>query len=128
MKLFKMNKTVKVVLMLNVCAVVMALFSIFNIYASYRHISNLVLQGFDPSKQIVEVINFYLTSITPYAFYGISLFTLGYIIKSFSYLFESNGIRKVDNKYLETEVLLENKYKQDEMDDEIDELLREIDI
>ena len=65
---------------------------IFNIYTSYKHISNLILQGFEPSKQLAEVINYYLISVTPYVFYGICLFLLGFIIKQISYIGNCNEV------------------------------------
>lgn len=45
----------KVTLILNISAMGMGMFAIFNIYTSYMYISNLIKQGFVPSEQITFI-------------------------------------------------------------------------
>lgn len=92
MMVSEVKNTPKVTFILNICSIIMGVFAIFNIYTSYKHISNLILQGFEPSKQLAEVINYYLISVTPYVFYGICLFLLGFIIKQISYIGNCNEV------------------------------------
>lgn len=116
------KKVPKATLILSISAMVMGVFAIFNIYTSYMYISNLTKQGFVPSEQITEVINYYLTAVTPYVFYGICLASLGYITQKVLYLIGANTVRKVEEEYLEKPSVEKHVY------DDIDELLRDLEI
>lgn len=96
MKSLEVKKAPKVTVILNITAIVMGLFAIFNIYTSYMYISSLTLKGFDPSSQVAEVINYYLSSVTPYVFYGITLAALGYIIKKIVYLVDTKNVIEIN--------------------------------
>ncbi|MBU3089417.1 hypothetical protein KPL42_13045 [Clostridium gasigenes] len=122
MKLQYRNKVSKATQILNTMAIVMVIFAIFNIYTSHMYISSLIKQGFDPIKQITEVINYYLNSVTQYVFYGICLAALSYIIKKVVYLGDVDSINKLDKDYLEKESVVEEEY------DEIDMILKELDV
>ncbi|MBU3103653.1 hypothetical protein [Clostridium gasigenes] len=122
MKLQERNKVSKATKILNTMAIIMVIFAIFNIYTSHMYISSLVKQGFDPIKQITEVINYYLNSVTQYVFYGICLAALSYIIKKVVYLGDVDSINKLDKDYLEKESVVEEEY------DEIDMILKELDV
>ncbi|NKF06189.1 hypothetical protein J1C67_02415 [Clostridium gasigenes] len=122
MKLQERNKVSKATKILNTMAIIMVIFAIFNIYTSHMYISSLIKQGFDPIKQITEVINYYLNSVTQYVFYGICLAALSYIIKKVVYLGDVDSINKLDKDYLEKESVVEEEY------DEIDMILKELDV
>ena len=96
----------------------MALSTIFIIYKSNVYISDLVKEGFDPKKEIVEVINYYLVTVIPFVFYTISLITLWYIVKNIDYI--PNVKEEIKQKSVYLERVPENK------DDEIDEFFSNI--
>ncbi|MDM8128932.1 hypothetical protein QUV80_10660, partial [Paraclostridium benzoelyticum] len=73
MKSSDIKKVPKLTVILYICAILMALSTIFIIYKSNVYISDLVKEGFDPKKELVEVINYYLVTVTPFVFYTISL-------------------------------------------------------
>lgn len=110
-----------IAVILNCLGIIMMLLAIFSIYNSNKYIEGLVLQGFEPSKQMVQVINYYITSVTPYVFYGICLFVFAYIVKKLEFLIRSNisetsSIEKTE-KILDAEI--------EEEDDIVAALLRE---
>lgn len=113
MKLVNIKKMPKITIILYLCAMLMAICTMFIIYKSSTYISSLVAQGFNPSDEIVEVINYYLSSVTPFVFYTISLFSLGYIVKKVDYIIKSQEIRVDNNKYLDNE----SENEEDELDD-----------
>lgn len=118
MKSSDIRKVPKLTVILYICATLMALSTIFIIYKSNVYISDLVKEGFDPKKQIVEVINYYLVTVIPFVFYTISLITLGYIVKKIDYITKGKEVIKEKSVYLER--VPENK------DDEIDEFFSNI--
>ncbi|GIM31553.1 hypothetical protein [Paraclostridium bifermentans] len=118
MKSSDIKKVPKLTVILYICAILMALSTIFIIYKSNVYISDLVKEGFDPKKELVEVINYYLVTVTPFVFYTISLITLGYIVKKIYYITEVKEEIKEKSVYLERAP--ENK------DDEIDEFFSNI--
>lgn len=113
MKSSDIKKVPKLTVILYICAILMALSTIFIIYKSNVYISDLVKEGFDPKKELAEVINYYLVTVTPFVFYTISLITLGYIVKKIYYITEVKEVIKEKSIYLERAP--ENK------DDEIDD-------
>lgn len=113
------KKTSKIILGLNICAAIMMVFAIFNIYASNKYISDLVMQGFKPSEQIGDVIKFYLNAVTPYTFYAICLYVLGTIVKKIDFLLDR------DNKVTEYKVCEENKISTEGEEDIVEILLKE---
>lgn len=120
MKLKKMKKVQKVTLILNIVAIVMGVFAIFNIYTSHMYILSLVEKGFNPSTQVTEVINYYLTAVTPYVFYGICLAALSYIIKNNVCLVDANDTTKIDKECLEKVSVKSNE------DDEIEMIFKDL--
>ncbi|KKY01468.1 hypothetical protein VN21_08555 [Paraclostridium benzoelyticum] len=118
MKSSDIKKVPKLTVILYICAILMALSTIFIIYKSNVYISDLVKEGFDPKKELVEVINYYLVTVTPFVFYTISLITLGYIVKKIYYITEVKEEIKEKSIYLER--VPENK------DDEIDDFFSDI--
>ncbi|WP_419742436.1 hypothetical protein [Paraclostridium dentum] len=118
MKSSDIKKSPKLTVILYVCATLMALSTIFIIYKSNVYISDLVKEGFDPKKEIVEVINYYLVTVIPFVFYTISLITLGYIVKKIDYI--TKGKEEIKEKSVYLERAPENK------NDEIDEFFSNI--
>ncbi|MBZ9691204.1 hypothetical protein [Clostridium sp. M14] len=114
------NKIPKTTFVLNILATVMGIFAIFNLYTSYKYIAGLIEKGFDPIKQLSDVINYYLNSVTQYVFYGICLFTLGYIIKKVAYLVDAMNVRKLDKKHLAAASV------ENDEDDEIDRIFKNL--
>jgi len=121
MKLLERKKEPKVTLTLNIMAIFMVIFAIFNIYTSNKYIADLVKQGFKPSNQVSEVINYYLTAVTPYVFYAICLFALGYIIKKVVYLVDDESLNRLVKENLGRPSVANNE------DDDIDMLLKDLD-
>ena len=90
----------------------------FTIYKSNTYISSLVVQGFDPSKEIVEVINYYISTVTPFVFYTISLFSLGYVVKKIDCIIKNQTL-KIEN--------YQSLYNESDFEDEeIDNFFSEI--
>lgn len=118
MKSGDIKKAPKMTIVLYLCATLMTLCTMFIIYKSNTYISSLVAQGFEPSKELGEVINYYLSMVTPYVFYTICLFSLGYIVQKIDCVIINQENMKETNGYLENES--ENK------DDEIDDLFSNI--
>lgn len=118
MKNIDVKKMPKMSILLYSCSILMALCILFVIYKSNTYISGLVEQGFDPKKEIVEVINYYLGAITPFVFYTISLTALGYIVQKIDYIIKGQGVIVENNECLGEE--LKNN------DDEIDDLFSDI--
>ena len=108
-----MKKVPKMTIILYICATLMALCTMFIIYKSNAYISGLAEQGFDPSKEKVEVINYYLSTVTPFAFYTISIFSLGYVINKINCLTQNQNVIIENNELLKKE----EKSKDDEIDD-----------
>lgn len=122
MRLKKRNKTPKATLILNTAAMIMGILAIFNIYKSHMYVSSLIEKGFDPSNEVSEVINYYLTTVTPYVFYGICLVALGYLIKKVDYLVDAKSVSQLDKEYLEKAPV-----EKDE-DSELDMLFEDLDV
>lgn len=113
MKSSDMKKAPKLTVILYICATLMALSTIFIIYKSNVYISDLVKEGFDPKKELVEVINYYVVTVIPFVFYTISLITLGYIVKKIDYI--TKGKEEIKEKSIYLERVPENT--ADEIDD-----------
>ncbi|MGL5346283.1 MAG: hypothetical protein ACRDA3_02945 [Peptostreptococcaceae bacterium] len=118
MRTVEIKKVPKITIVLYICGALMTLCAMFMIYRSNTYISGLVAQGFDASKERGEVINYYLATVTPYIFYTIALFSLGYIVQRICYLIKGQETR------IETMDCVEVKTKNE--DDEIDEFFDNI--
>lgn len=79
-----MKNNKKIVIFMNLSSFLMGVFTVFNLYSSYKYIKGLTLQGYDVSKNIIDVINYFITAVGPFIFFTISLFVLGVIIKGIS--------------------------------------------
>ena len=98
---------------LNISAIVMGIFAVFNTYASYKHIADLIKEGLKVKDQLMEVINYYIASIAPYVFYGLVLYGLAIIIKQ--------NCKRVENNNSLFSIPLEDRVNEE--DDLVDELL-----
>ena len=98
---------------LNISAIVMGIFAVFNTYASYKHIADLIKEGLKVKEQLMEVINYYIASIAPYVFYGLVLYGLAIIIKQ--------NYKRIENNNSLLSIPLEERVNEE--DDLVDELL-----
>ncbi|MGL6107026.1 hypothetical protein [Romboutsia sp.] len=122
MKSVDIKKVPKTTIILYSCATLMTLCTIFMIYKSNTYISGLVAQGFDPSKEFVEVINYYLVTVTPFVFYTISLFSLGYIVEKINHIIKIQNINVENNRYLDKEPKNIDKESENIDEDDKDEI------
>lgn len=128
MKSVYMKKNPKITRILYVCAAVMALLTIFNISAATSQLAEAMSKGFKISGELGTVIGLYVTTVTPYIFYTIALFSLGHIIKKLEDLKGHQNINMEKSESIRTnqrntERL--NTEKEDEYD-EIDDLLKDL--
>ncbi|WP_125154122.1 hypothetical protein [Clostridium rectalis] len=94
---------------------VMIICAIFNVYMSYRYVSNLVKGGLEIKKQILDIINYYLSGVTPYLFYSTCLIALGYILNNSVDVVNKERINKVEESF-------NNKLIEEELDIYLEEL------
>ncbi|GAA0706540.1 hypothetical protein GCM10008904_15240 [Paraclostridium ghonii] len=128
MKSLDMKKNPKITRILYGCAAVMALLIIFNISAVTSQIADAMSKGAKISGQLGVVIGLYVNTVTPYVFYTIALFSLGYIIKKLEDLKvyqnidmeKSESIRTNQRKNARLHIEKEDEY------DEIDDLLKDL--
>lgn len=93
----KISKKAILPIVLYVVAAIIAIYSIFTIYTSYTYISSLVTAGSIVIKdQLVDVISYYVSASTPYVFYAIVVWAIGYIINKLNSL-TSSIINKEEN-------------------------------
>ena len=69
MKKNKFKSVSKVTIGVYVLAVLMGGIALYNVYTCYDYIASIVEQGFVISENLTDVINYYLSNVTPYAFY-----------------------------------------------------------
>ncbi|MGL4796528.1 MAG: hypothetical protein ACRDB0_00035 [Paraclostridium sp.] len=105
------KKFTKISIALYSCSLIMVICTVFIIYKSNTYISSLVSQGFNPSREIAEVINYYLSTVTPFIFYTIVLFALGYIVQKINVIIQDKELIISKNE------LLDKISKDDEIDD-----------
>lgn len=113
MKTLDIKKGSKISKILYGCATIMAICTIFTIYKSNTYISSLVSQGFDPTREILDVINYYLSTVMPFIFYTIALFSLGYISKQLDNMIKNQELSTSNNQWSDKV----SAYEDDEIDD-----------
>lgn len=111
------QKVSKVSILLYVLAVVMFVVALYNVYTCYQYVTSIVEQGFVVSESLEDVINYYLSNVSPYAFYAICLWGLGYMIQKVTYLVDHIQLSLVANG--EEEIITEVKAV------EVDEVVEE---
>lgn len=87
-------------IILYVVAILIAIYSIYTIHTSYTYISGLVEAGsLVISKQLSDVISYYVGTSMPYVFYAIVVWAIGYFVN------KANQILKyVKHEDVETKV------------------------
>lgn len=53
----------------------------YSVYNCYIYVASIVEQGFVISENLNDTISYYLSSVTPYAFYTICLGAMAYIVQ-----------------------------------------------
>lgn len=114
----KFKSVSKVTIGVYVLAVLMGGIALYNVYTCYDYIASIVEQGFVISENLTDVINYYLSNVTPYAFYTICLGVMGYLVQKVSNLVELQQLSVV-----EIEELIEESENADE---DYENLLKEI--
>ncbi|MGL4449831.1 MAG: hypothetical protein ACRCTZ_01400 [Sarcina sp.] len=105
-------------IMLYIAGVIMGLSTILILYKSNIYIYGLKKEGLDIAKEFIDVVNYYISTLAPFIFYTIVLFTLGYLVGNS----KSNEVENC------TEEQGEQNYKIQQSDSEIDELFNEIEV
>ncbi|MDU4935856.1 MAG: hypothetical protein E6X43_11140 [Peptostreptococcaceae bacterium] len=114
----KQNKNF-IVAALYVISFITALYTSVTIYNSYIYISGLVNnKGLVISKQLMDVVSYYINASSPYAFYTIAIWGIGYIIYKLDNLkiYEKNS----EDNQVEKDITIE-KAEQD-----LDSLINEL--
>ncbi len=87
MKKNKTNKKNVLSIVLYVVAAILAIYSVYKIYDTYNYVNALVAYGsVDPSTQMADIVNYYISAVSTYAFYAIVVWALGYIISKLNTL------------------------------------------
>ena len=81
MKKTNSKKVSKAAVTLYAIATVMLGITIYYAYTCYAYVASIVEQGFVISENLTDTINYYLSTLTPYAFYTICLVAIGYILQ-----------------------------------------------
>ena len=118
MKKTKSKKVSKAAVTLYALAAVMLGITIYYVYTCYAYVASIVEQGFVISENLTDVINYYLSNVTPYAFYTICLGVMGYLVQKVSNLVELQQLSVV-----EIEEIIEESENADE---DYENLLKEI--
>jgi len=83
----KTNKKNVLSIVLYVVAAILAIYSAYKIYDTYNYVNALVSYGsVDPSTQMADIVNYYISAVSTYAFYAIVVWALGYIISKLNTL------------------------------------------
>lgn len=102
----KNNKNSKkpVVIALYVISILFGIYAIFTMYNSYTYISSLVSQGLSISEELLNVIEYFVGNSSPYIFYAIATWGIGYTVNKLNFI--SEGIKVDNSEDLEEEVLI----------------------
>lgn len=95
MKKNNRNSKKPVVIALYVVSILFGIYTIFTMYNSYTYISGLVSQGLSISEELLNVIEYFVGNSSPYIFYAIATWGIGYIVNRLNFI--SEGI-KVENR------------------------------
>ena len=83
----KTNKKNVLSIVLYVVAAILSIYSVYKIYDTYNYVNALVAYGsVDPSTQMADIVNHYISAVSTYAFYAIVVWALGYIISKLNTL------------------------------------------
>lgn len=123
----------KISIVLYVVSILVGIYTLFTVYTSYTYISSLVASGLVISDELSNVISYYVQASSPYLFYTIVIWAIGYIINkldSISYDIKNSNIEYIEDDFIiseENEVAMENiendevlvEVSEDEQDKEI---------
>lgn len=118
MKKNKGKNVSKVTIGVYVLAVLMGGIALYNVYSCYDYIASIVEQGFVVSENLTDVINYYLSNVTPYAFYTICLGALGYLVQKVN--------KFVEFQQVSVEKVCEVVEESENADEDYENLLKEI--
>ena len=83
----KKNKSNIIPIILYVLAGILAVYSIYKIYDTYKYVQALVAYGsIDPTTQMTDIVNYYISAVSTYMFYAIVVWGIGYIISKLNTL------------------------------------------
>ncbi|MGL4773381.1 MAG: hypothetical protein ACRC2K_07440 [Clostridium sp.] len=124
----------KVATTLKIFGIIMVGLAMFSVYASNKYIGSLIAQGYDPSKQVADVLNYYINNVTPYVFYAICLFTLSYIVKRVEEIWINNNPQSIYEEYKQKVIKSYDNENEDTEEndsdnegDVVEDLLKELD-
>lgn len=102
----KDNKKSKspVVLILYAVSIMFGIYTIFTIYSSYTYISSLVSQGLVISDELGSVISYFVGASSPYLFYSISVWAIGYIISKLNSI--TCEMKRYNNEEIKEEIII----------------------
>lgn len=95
------------VIVLNVVAIIFAIYSLVKAYMSYTYISSLVAQGLVVSQELLNVVDYYVTNSSPYVFYALAIWGIGQVIKKLDNL--SNSAQTTEEEKVEEVSLIESE-------------------
>ena len=81
MKKSNQQKFSKIAVGLYILSFFMLVMTGYSIYTCYVYVASIVEQGFVISENLNDTISYYLSTVTPYAFYTICLGTMAYIVQ-----------------------------------------------
>lgn len=103
----------KISIVLYVVSILVGIYTIFTVYNSYTYISSLVASGLVISEELSNVISYYVQASSPYLFYTIVIWAIGYIINkldTISYEIKTANSKDVEEDFIivEEEAIIEN--------------------
>ena len=102
----------KISIVLYVVSVLVGIYTLFTVYTSYTYISGLVANGLVISDELSNVISYYVQASSPYLFYTIVIWAIGYIINkldTISYEIKTSNNTEIEEDFIITEeVAIEN--------------------
>ena len=117
----KNNKNSKkpAVIALYVISILFGIYAIFTMYNSYTYISSLVSQGLSISEELLNVIEYFVGNSSPYIFYAIATWGIGYIVNKLNFI--SEGIKVENSVDLEAEIMMveANEEISEEVNEEV---------
>lgn len=81
--------------------------TIYYAYICYTYVLSIVAEGFIISENLRDTINYYLTTLTPYAFYTIVLFVMAYMVQQIKKFLSLQNIEIKHNELMVDQVVEE---------------------
>lgn len=96
MKKSNQQKFSKVAVGLYILSFFMLVMTGYSIYTCYVYVASIVEQGFVISENLNDTISYYLSTVTPYAFYTICLGTMAYLAQQMFKILSLWGMDKIN--------------------------------